>query len=385
MSTPVTIANRATIIRSHDRTSFKQCRVRWNYSSFNRMAWQKEGSSIPLDFGTAIHNGLDLWYNPEKADDDKEFVLAEAQAIFADKLRKLLIPGGIAPLDVQDHENLGRLMLAHYVAFWEREDRDWEPIYREIPFSVPIPLDLTGGRESENVTFIQDQETERLYLAERVWEDGLGWTAQPVFLQGQLDLIFKRRSTGKLWVIDHKTAASIDVDGYDYLELDTQSNTYYWVVRKSLNLDVDGIMFNFLKKQVPDEPPLIKSGKRLVMDQKLGTTVALYNKAIERHGFDPSDYAEFLTKYKEPTFFHREPIYKDDSELETIERDLVAEAEDIINADKRIYPNPSQMNCKYCPFKYPCKIRLNGGNDVDWISASGLYVKNTSYGKLPGG
>jgi hypothetical protein len=140
---------------------------------------------------------------------------------------------------------LGRAMLQHYIQYYENEYLDWEITHTEIPFSVPIPLTTTGVKAYDNVSFTTDEHTGEYILAELIKVPGLGTVPQPVMYQGQLDLVPLRKSTGGLWVFDHKTTERLDVDGLSYLDLDDQVNAYYWVAHQALGLDVHGVIFNY--------------------------------------------------------------------------------------------------------------------------------------------
>ncbi|MEQ1675049.1 MAG: PD-(D/E)XK nuclease family protein [Chitinophagaceae bacterium] len=377
--TPVSLLTAKTRIRTHDRMSFKRCRVFWEYTSPNRYNYTPIRPSIPLVFGTALHKGLEVLYNPETASDPREFVVQESLAAFVNSLRE-----GMGEYFTEDnkleHESLGREMIQHYVRWIATADLDWEVVFTEVPFSIPIPLTQVGASEYSNISYYTDPGSDTHYLAERVSIEGLGTVTVPVRYEGQLDLVVRHKRTGRVIIWDTKSTARLDVDGYGWLELDQQINAYYWAARNVLNIDVSGVGFNILKKSAPDEPELVYKGKALSKAKHQSTTKELYNKAIERYGFDPNDYAEFLASYEEPTYFHREEVIKFDTDLRMIEKFIAWEAMDIINKETKIYPNPNELNCKYCAFQAPCKIRHSGQDDIRWIDTSGLYVKNTSYG-----
>ena len=368
-----------TRIRTHDRGTFKKCQTLWWYTSFNGLNLQPVITDKNLGFGTAIHEGLRIMYDVKRQDDPEELLKAEAIAAFVDSLRN----SGIADHLLFDLEALGVGMLSHYWEWRKEADKDWEIVRTEVPFSVPIPVDRVGAKDIDNVTFVADPADGRLYLAEKLWDETLKtYMPEPVFYEGQLDIVAKYKRTGKLWIWDHKTTATINVDGYGWLPLDPQVGTYFWVAKEVLHLDIEGILFNFLGKYVPKEPALVYKGKALSKAHDQRTTKQLYIKAIQDNGFDYADYHEFLMAYEEPTYFHREEVFPTNDELAVIERDIVNDATAIINAKGNYSVSPSSMNCRGCAFQQACKIRQYGGDVVQWLTVSGLYSTNKTYGAI---
>lgn len=368
----------ATIIRTHDRMLFKKCRVLWNYQSPNRHNYTTVRPPIALAFGTAMHSGLEQWYRPELSADPIALRKAEAVVLFADTLKSLLTDH-YPDEQITELMDLGRAMLIHYIEHYANEHMEWLTEKTEISFSVPIPLERIGAKAYDNVTYIMQDD--KPYLAELVTIPGFGTVPQLVKYEGQLDLISRLLKTGGLWIWDHKTIERLDIDGLLWLDQDDQVNAYYWIAYIVLGLQVDGILFNYLKKKHPPLPPkLLSNGKKLSVDKSQSTTIALYMKEIERYGFNPADYQEFLAAYESPVYFHREPVNKRAADLEQIEKDIVLQSREMISAGDNIYPNPNMLNCRNCPFQLPCKMRQRGEDDIQWISTSGIYKQNTDYG-----
>jgi hypothetical protein len=331
--------------------------------------------------GTAIHAGLQALYSPAKLGEPEILTTAEAIVAFVESLRNAVSESDYDIMKIDQLEELGRQMLTNYVAHAAERDKNWAVVYAEVPFSVPIPLTLASVKAYDDISFIVDAETGISYLAQIVYDPVSGSRVSRIIkFEGQLDIIFRHKTSGGLWIWDHKTRAHVQPDSFDWFELEPQVNTYYWVGYKALGLNIEGVLYNYLAKMTPKPPKLTYGGTALSLDKAQSTSKKLYVQAIKDNGFDPAKYVEFLSTYKEPTYFHREMVYRDPSDLELIERDLAFTVRDMIGAEDEIYPNPSEFNCKNCPFKFPCKIRHNGGDPIQWIDASGLYVKNKTYG-----
>lgn len=368
-----------TTIRTHDRGTFKKCQTLWWYTSFNGLNLQPLITNKNLAMGTAIHEGLRVMYDIKRQGDPEELIKAEAIAAFVDSLWNSGADSNLIP----DLEALGVGMLSHYWEWRKEADKDWEILRTEVPFSVPIPLDRVGAKDLDNVTFIVDETSGKMYLAEKVWDDDLKtYMPKIVLYEGQLDIVARYKPTDSLWIWDHKTTANIYVDGYGWLPLDPQVGTYFWVAKEVLHLDVEGILFNFLGKYVPKEPALVYKGKALSKDHSQRTTKKLYMQAIQDHGFDYADYHDFLMAYEEPTYFHREEVFPTNDELVVIERDIVNDAMAMINAKGNYSVSPSSMNCRGCAFQHACKVRQYGGDVIQWLTVSGLYSTNKIYGVI---
>src|SRR5947209_3560583 len=76
------------IIRTSDRAYFKRCRQLWDFTSKIRMNYEPLVQPRPLEFGTAIHRGLEVYYNPETWDWDWEVKQGLCLKAFADAIEE---------------------------------------------------------------------------------------------------------------------------------------------------------------------------------------------------------------------------------------------------------------------------------------------------------
>jgi hypothetical protein len=130
------------------------------------------------------------------------------------------------------------------------------------------------------------------------------------------------------------------------------------------NRTLAGVYFTTLRKAVPKEPELLKSGKGLAKNVSFGTTHARYLHAIEAHGFDPTDYQEHLEKLlaQGNTFVRREVMHRTDTELAQVESDLIDIYREMSCAD-RWWPTPTKFCPTYCAFYQPCVNRRKGDDE----------------------
>lgn len=366
------------IIRTSDRGNFRGCRQKWDFGSKIRQDWTLLAGIEALDFGSAIHAGLETYYDPLRWNDDRGVVEYESFHSFVQYLEewKLRIQAaeewGPEAKEMWDsYIVLGRGMLEHYFQWAPQRDRLWRPVKTEIEFEVPIPVPEeleyrlpSGFRSNEEGNLeVFDYDTEQ-------------WC--PVYYQGRIDLLAEHLEHGYYVIIDHKTAAQFGMTAH--LERDVQVGSYAWAIHKMLKLFVGEIIFNELKKSVPKPPRVLKDGSLSVAKNQL-VTHDTYMTEIERGGHNPAYYKEFLDflKFREANFdeekyFRRTTVHRTPAQLKTTELAICMEAIDMLS-DPLIYPNPDRWKCNGCEFGPPCLQRMEGGDEQWYLKNSGLYIQ----------
>lgn len=346
------------IIRTSDRGAFKRCRKSWDLGSKIRKNLQPKGPMPkPLDFGTAIHAALEVYYDPETWGWDRSVVEALALARFSEEQEGQLQTylrdigqghgGGITDEEIRndfaERWTLGEGMLKHYFQWSKINDTDWTPLYVELEFEVVIP-----GLE--------------------------GTYAEGAVYQGRIDLVIKDR-LDRYWIVDHKTAARFDSTAH--LELDPQCGSYAWALQHMLGIPIAGVVYNELYKGVPGPPTRLKRGG-FSKNKSQDTSYDLYVQTLmEEYGEIPSDYEDHLEflKTKESVYFRRTRVHRSAAELQKLGESVRLEALDMLDPDLRIYPNPTKFNCQNCMFRTPCLIEHEGG-DVDWVLRENYEQRN---------
>lgn len=182
-----------------------------------------------LRFGTLVHLGLEAWW-----------LAAKAQAGDDDRLSAALaaIAGEADPFDRARAEAL----VLGYDARWGADLALYEVLAVEATFSAPLVNPETGA-------------------ASRTWELG-----------GKIDLVLRELASGRIFVVDHKTA-SVDIrpgsDFYKRLRINGQVSTYY-VGAAALGFDAQGWIHDVLGKpgQRPGAIPVLDGdGVKVVVDQ----------------------------------------------------------------------------------------------------------------------
>ena len=325
-------------IHTSDRIVFKQCRRKWDWSSRIRQNLRPKAPARPLEFGTAVHAALEVYYQPETWDADREMVMYMTLAEFryVTNMQKKERGENISEEDRADFEErlvLGAGMLENYFA-WAPARDNFRPVMVEAKFEVPIP-----GAFSDAV------------------------------YRGRLDLLVEDFN-GWYWIIDHKTTARMD-DNEPFLALDEQCGSYCWAIQEQLGVRVGGVIYNELYKGVP-EPPAMNASQRLgrwySISRQQNTSYELCLKTLTEaneplHLYE--DYLNFL-KAEGRQYFRRTQVHRSQEELQNLGRQIALETADMLDPQLRIYPNPDKFSCKWCDYRLPC-IATNDGSDVTWI------------------
>jgi hypothetical protein len=255
---------------------------------------------------------------------------------------------------------LGVLMLEEYTSHYGSDER-WEIIATEQPFHWPV----------------YDDSGKLLFT-----------------YVGVVDLIVRDRVTGHYYMVDHKTCKDDPTKKNSALALDEQTGAYWSYGQDALRytrkipggLKLDGILFNFLRKGVPDLRPKNNLGQSLNKPSK-EQLLAYYDRQHRalpegsgaRGGVKVEDLMEDLgtkaftlgsVSEKQPTaLFHREPVYRDDFDAEMVRSRILAQAQQMRFMRKGklpVYKVPGTLHnphCKWCPFMDMCELHETG---ADW-------------------
>lgn len=360
------------IVRTSDRGNFKKCRLAWHFGSKVRLNYEPLRLPNYLEFGTAIHAALEVYYDPTTWTMDREVIASLSIMRFEEvhkqnRQRQLTLTNQESlEEDVQQdwdyHLNLGRGMLKNYFN-WARPRDNFTPTHTEVEFEVPIPVAPSISLPSRFENRSGD----------------LFFQGLPVVYQGRIDLMIEDQH-GEYWVDDHKTAGQMREDVLTFLELDEQTGSYCWAIQEMLGVKVAGALYNELYKGVP-EPPQMNKNKRMgrwySVSKSQDTSYDLYLETVraeDPEAYDAGLYDEML-QYLQASgnkYFRRTQIHRSPQELQNLGYRICLEAIDMFD-DPRIYPNPTRFHCNGCWFRGPC-LALNDGSDVDWLLKEN-YVK----------
>jgi len=315
-------------LRTSERSAFKRCVFRW-YLEYRMGYRQRSPQADALWFGIGVHEALAQWYlkgkkrGPHPADTFEEWAGEEIN--FA---RTYLDETFDEPVWV-DAKELGIAMLEQYIAYYGR-DSQWEVIATEQEFRVRIMHDRTP----------------LAYFASR-------W-----------DGVVRDLSDGNIYLAEHKTASQIVTA---YLELDDQGGSYWAVASQLLQRQgilrpdehIAGIIYNFLRKALPDERPQNADGMYLNKDNS-------------------------VSKRQPPPAFVRTVVERSPKEQNT-QLTRIADEVAVMNAVRHgtipITKTPTK-DCPRCPFWIPCTLHERGNKHAFDEVMKNNYRQENPYGDM---
>lgn len=359
----------AYIIRTHSRNDFKTCRLQWLYKQ------SYEPTTLPenLEFGTAIHKGLEAYYDPNHID----FVSRDHAAVLAfkaknqEQLKDHPYSEEIDTIeDYEGREELGIGMLSYYTRNYAPHNDDFKVIAVEWDFEVPVYVpdeyNISKNPFSANNWFQALNSSGFENVNGQLYFHG-----NPVVYQGTIDMIVEK--DGELFIVDHKTRRAFK-DSTFHLDVDTQISSYAWAASQFLQKPVTGIIFNELKKNYPKKPRVLNDGS-LSKDKSQNTTYELYKEAIKERGFPIEGYDGILNylKSQDENYVRRLEVERNKKQLEIQGNYIFQESVEMLN-NPFIYPTPNEMNCPSCPFKYPCLARQEGEDETHILENEDLFT-----------
>jgi hypothetical protein len=354
------------------------------FSQWRFREWhQPFETAKPLEFGIAFHKGMEVLYQPDTWDWDREVVGELAVKTFVDtcnKQREAFLRDNNEPAlepaaqeDYDERVELGMGMLRYYYREQlPKYPEGFRPVKVEIPFEVPVPHPDTGEQihcKCENC-WIQSGKGKpkpSYYAADPYYDS---WQGLPVVYSGRIDALMQD-ADGWLFPVDWKTTIRVSQDD-EFLELDCQVASYSWAL-KVLGLPVRGFVYHEQKKGYPQPPAMnkhVRLGCSFSVNKNADTDYRTYLQTVREQ--DPQAYAAgYYDKHLEwlksngPTFFKRWFITKSDTELDNIGKDIGRFALDMTDPNLRIYPSPGRFSCQFCLYRQPCLGRMRG-EDVDY-------------------
>lgn len=305
----MTAPHNLPVIRQSERVDFKRCPKKW--------FWRWRMGLVPrvqtygaLSLGTWMHSALEMRYTGVEP-----VTLKRAFDTVAEFAR-----GGIPP-DAQDKaEELFTLGSAVSGAY-DRHYGD-DPDVRAIGAEIPLELDITT-------------EEGKVVAKHRL----------------KPDLLYRDQSDD-IWLLENKTAKQIRLD---HLVIDDQARGYAAMSEIALrrqgylkrNENVKGVMYNFLRKIMPDERPQDTQGRYLNKDGSISKKQPL--PIFVRHPIVLSNRA----KWKALEHIRIEAMIITGTTLALRAKEV---------SPDRLQKTPHSSCPSLCPFFTMCVVEEQGGN-----------------------
>jgi len=290
--------------------TFRNCPRKYKHRYLDHLRPREKPES--LAFGSVIHSAIELWYR-STADSNRLWTVLD----FIDQQFPLR-----ASDDAQKATwNLARAMFAGYADRYATED--FETVEVELPF--------TGE--------IRNPDTNR--------------PSRTFVMAGKVDGIVKR-SDG-MYLLEHKTASSIDANYLDKLWTDTQIALYSFHLRQ-LGYPIVGVIYNVLLKSRLQQ----KTGETEAEYEARRMELAAKNKSgrstAKRQMPEPDEdfQARLAQWYARPEAFHREHIYLSEDRLAMLQKEVWEITQQYLDARRRGKWLLNTSNC--FSYQRPCEF-----------------------------
>lgn len=340
------VAASLPVLRTSERSTAKRCMWRW-WQEYRMGYRPKEGQADALWLGIGLHEALAVYYQRGRRRGRHPAATfrdwAGEETAYA---RTYLDDTFDAPV-WEDATELGIAMLEGYVEHWGK-DSQWEIIAPEYPFKV------------------------------KIHRDGV-----PIAIfSSRWDGVLRDLNDGRVYLLESKSAAQI-ITGY--LEVDDQGGSYWAVASQVLRAkgvlkpgeDIAGIIYNFLRKAMPDERPVNEQGLYLNKPTKTDYITALTGvdgwaeadlRKMKVDDLDSIAAANFIrvdgevSRSQPPPRYIREVIERTPAEQRT-QLERIADDVAVMNAAREgiipITKTPTK-DCPRCPFFTPCVLHERG-------------------------
>lgn len=346
----LTKGKRVAIIRTSDRNVFRRCRRLWNWSSHLRQGLAPTEAASPLWFGTGFHFAMEDFHGYRKYSHPVKAFEAYVKATY----KQAKGNPRLLPYDWSDLVVLGRGMLSYYADEWlvardPLETFVWEGRPQvEVHVQFPLPIKVPG----------YDQ----------------------ILYGATIDRIAIDKRTGLLWIIDYKTAKRMQTQ---FLQTDPQISAYCWIVSSLYGLPVGGFVYQQHRKDVPEDPRILASGK-ISTAKGLRTTHRAYRRALlnlygdvevaPRANIDYLNELNRIESVETDLFIRRDRIRRNQRQVEAEGEKVLMEVEEMFREDIPLYPSPTRECAHLCNFNNAC-ISLDDGGDWEMELQVGFKKK----------
>lgn len=339
------------LLRTSERSDFKRCAWLWHKSWVEGLRPRREPTWAW--FGTAIHRGLEARYPVGRKRGKPSDVHDAFDEALKDQERRIYTEGlEVDEVEIVDGRKLGHAMLDGYLAEYG-EDKHWEVLHTEAPFQIDVPH-----------------------------PDGSGRTL--VVYAGTWDLAVFDRIEKVYKVVDHKTRKSFP-SNWAFYNINDQAGSYLWVAKEVLvhkgilkkKDNIEGLVFNALKKAMPDQRPQNSDGEYLNKPTKqhyldaLGYTTVPRGVTLETLALQAEErkirVEGEVSKVQPGPLFHREEVFRTAQERVTQAKRVQAEA--LVMAEMRagrlpLYKNPTE-DCVRCSLFEYCELDEQYPDDAE--------------------
>lgn len=322
-----TEANDKTLLTYSALNTFRNCPRKYKNRYLDNLRPRERAEA--LSFGSVIHTAIELWYRSSNTESRLRDVLAYVDDAFENRLVD-------SNLMVQWH--LATAMIRGYAERYATEDFEVVEVEKEFVGEIRNP---DTGRQSQTFR-----------------------------IAGKVDGIV--RCHDGLYLLEHKTASTVDASYLDKLWTDTQIALYCYYLRE-LGYPIVGVIYNVLLKS------RLKQGKgetqeeyevrhaELAAKNKSGKSTAKRQMPETDDEFQ----ARMTEWYSRPEAFHREFIYLSEDRLAMLQDEVWEITQQYLDARRRGKWLLNTSNC--FSFGRPCEYLAYCQSNFSPNVADNLY------------
>jgi len=343
---PQQIAPNKSILTYSALNTFRNCPRKYKLRYMDGLTPREKAES--LAFGSGVHESLQKWYSLP-ADETRLLRVLD----FID----MQFPGRCGDARQKQLWHMARAMFAGYAACYADEEFEVVEIEKEFQAEIRNP---DTGRASQ--TFI---------------------------IAGKVDGIVR---VGKeLYLLEHKTASTLDANYLDKLWTDTQIALYSFYLRQ-IGYPVVGVIYNVLLKSRMEqrmgetEDEFIVRREMLAAKNKTGRSTAKRQEPETDNAFA----ARLADWYRKPESFHRERIYLSEDRMAMLQDEVWEITQQYLDARARGKWLLNTSTCfsfhRACEFLPLCQSNFNPNVRDNMYEIAPAHTElSVSAGNLPAG
>lgn len=323
--------------------NWQRCEQRYYYRYVRKL--EQLVKDVAPERGTIIHSYLETYYSELKKGTSSTMAHVEA--------RKVVLAQE-APLKV-----------AAAAAFYAGREDD-ALAYQSMLDAI---LDITD--RYYEVRGREDAETLDIVLVE---ERLFAPIAAGVTSESRIDLVARDKTTKRMSLWENKSTRSVPDSRIRVRDL--QTLLYVETLKRlNRNIQIDTILWNYIRTELPDQPHKNKNGK-FSKAQSVDTTWPIYEAAVIADGQDPEEYADVRERLldRELTAFYPRYEHVIMADAKLLLTDYVREAQRARYAVEVKWKTGNEApirtitrDCDFCPFFRVCETVIMGGDEEEII------------------
>lgn len=174
---------------------------------------------------------------------------------------------------------------------------------------------------------------------------------------GIIDALLRHKRTGKLWIYEMK---SFSKTPSEFERVFRPQPYIYYQQLKNKGVQVEGVVWEYIRSELPKEPELLKSGK-LSMAKTQNIIPDTIINACKRYGLDVNEYQELIeySKTNIQNYFDVKERYITPSVAEKMFNEFNSIRINKKNNKKHI----NSLTCNFCSYRDICLAELTGADE----------------------